>query len=299
MKLNRLTKAELIHKLEDLQSQLDQQNILEKELMQIFNTAADGMRVIDKDFNTLRVNETFLKLSHTTLEENIGKKCYDLFRGPVCHTPNCPINQILKGIPRFETEVKKVRRDGSCVPCIVTATPFEDHSGQIIGVVEDFKDISERKQSEQEIKEKNQELKEANITLKNVLTHIEEEKIGIKENINLNLEKTVLPVVAKIKEKRRYDKNLMGLLEKNLQQLSSNFYHKVNNYKLKLSPTEIKVCQYVRSGYQAKEIATFMGIAPSTIHVHKERIRRKLGLTNKPINLKTFLSELLLDDSPQ
>ncbi|MCK5227035.1 MAG: hypothetical protein KAK02_02455, partial [Desulfobulbaceae bacterium] len=33
------------------------------ELDQIFQTAADGMRVIDNDFNTLRVNRTFLALT--------------------------------------------------------------------------------------------------------------------------------------------------------------------------------------------------------------------------------------------
>ena len=30
------------------------------ELNQIFQTSADGMRVVDKDFNVLRVNETFV-----------------------------------------------------------------------------------------------------------------------------------------------------------------------------------------------------------------------------------------------
>ncbi|MEI8346140.1 MAG: LuxR C-terminal-related transcriptional regulator [Pseudomonadota bacterium] len=54
---------------------------------------------------------------------------------------------------------------------------------------------------------------------------------------------------------------------------------------------EIKVAHHVRAGYEAKEIAEFMNIAPSTVHVHKEKIRRKLGLTGKPINLKTFLSD--------
>lgn len=39
------------------------------ELNQIFNTAADGMRLIDKDFNVLRVNETFSTLSGVNRNE--------------------------------------------------------------------------------------------------------------------------------------------------------------------------------------------------------------------------------------
>ncbi|MBL6989479.1 MAG: PAS and helix-turn-helix domain-containing protein [Bacteriovoracaceae bacterium] len=288
-----MSKQQLIELIEQLKLQVDQQNVLEEELMQIFNTAADGMRVIDIDFNTLRVNETFLKLSNSTLSQNIGQKCHDVFKGAFCHTDKCPILQIKSGKEKFEAEVEKIRTDGSIVPCIVSATRFTDSSGKLIGVVEDFKDISERKISEEKIKSKNIKLKEANITLRNVLAHIEEEKISIKENINLNIEKTVKPVLQKIKEGGHNKAQLLELLETNLNRLSMDFYHKINNYKLKLSPTEIKVCQLVRAGYQAKEIASLMHIATSTVHVHKEKIRRKLGLTNKPINLKTYLSELL------
>jgi len=38
-------------------------NQVNRELTQIFDTSADGMRVIGKDFNTLRVNTTFLQLA--------------------------------------------------------------------------------------------------------------------------------------------------------------------------------------------------------------------------------------------
>ncbi|MFQ5836128.1 MAG: PAS domain-containing protein [bacterium] len=47
------------------------------ELNQIFNTAADGMRVIDKDFNILRINDAFSTLSAINKDEAVGKKCYE------------------------------------------------------------------------------------------------------------------------------------------------------------------------------------------------------------------------------
>jgi len=45
------------------------------ELQQIFNTAGDGMRIIDSDFNVLKVNRTFEMLAGLTEEDMVGRKC--------------------------------------------------------------------------------------------------------------------------------------------------------------------------------------------------------------------------------
>ena len=119
------------------------------ELNQIFETSADGMRVIDKDFNVLRVNQTFLALSGMSKDEAIGKKCHEVFHGPLCHTPSCPLTRILSGQERIERDAEKERGDGTTVTCIVTASAFRGPDGELIGIVEDFKDISERKRAEE------------------------------------------------------------------------------------------------------------------------------------------------------
>ncbi|MBT3236573.1 MAG: PAS and helix-turn-helix domain-containing protein [Bdellovibrionales bacterium] len=282
---HKLTKVQLIELLE-------QQGQLEMELNQIFNTAADGMRVIDNQFNTLRANQTLAKMVGLEVQEQIGRKCYDTFKGPLCHTDRCPVVQVQHGSQRVELEVRKIRGDGKEIPCIVTITPFKDAEGEIIGIVEDFKDISDRKKAEQEIEQKNIALGESNITLKNVLATIEEERIQYKESVKLNLERSIAPTINKIRQRENFDPKLLTLLERDLSQLTSDFSRKITNYKLKLSPTEIKVCEYVKSGYQAKEIAEFMSIATGTVHVHKERIRKKLDLTGTAINLKSYLSQI-------
>ena len=90
------------------------------ELSQIFDTAADAMRVVDKKFNVLRVNETFSTLSGMPREEIIGKKCFEVLHGPLCETPSCPLVRILDNENRVEVDSEKVRRDGTKVPCIIT-----------------------------------------------------------------------------------------------------------------------------------------------------------------------------------
>ena len=123
------------------------------ELNQIFNTAGHGMTVIDKDFNVLLTNERFSRLADISEEETKDKKCYEIFPDSLCHTYGCPLTRIVGGEERVECDVEKERRDGSRVPCIVTATPFRGPDGELLGIVEDLKDITERKQTEKTLKE--------------------------------------------------------------------------------------------------------------------------------------------------
>jgi PAS domain S-box-containing protein len=131
------------------------------ELSQIFQTAADGMRVIDKDFNVLRINETFSRLSGRSEAEVVGKKCYEVFPGPLCNTPECPMVRVLGGEERVVCEVEKERSDGTKIPCIVTATPFRGPGGELIGIVDDIRDITDRKYAEEQREKLIVELQEA------------------------------------------------------------------------------------------------------------------------------------------
>jgi PAS domain S-box-containing protein len=130
------------------------------ELNQVFQTAADGMRIIDKDYNVLRVNETFVTLSGVSKDEAIGSKCYEVFSGPLCHTHTCPLSQIIEGEEYIECEVEKEHKDGHKIPCILTATPYKEPTGQVIGIVEDFKDITKRKQTEEALQETEKKFRE-------------------------------------------------------------------------------------------------------------------------------------------
>ncbi len=121
------------------------------ELDQIFQTSADGMRVVDADYNVLRVNKTLLSMAGLQrADDAVGKKCYDFFSGQKCHSAECPLVQIISGTQRVEYETLKRSTDGSQITCIVTATPFYDSENQLLGIVEDFKDISDRKKADQE-----------------------------------------------------------------------------------------------------------------------------------------------------
>ena len=122
------------------------------ELNQVFNTAADGMRIVDREFNVLKANETLLDMLGMSWDEMVGKKCYEVFSSVHCHTPECPLTRIMAGEKRVESDVVKQDQNSHMIPCIVTATPYAEPDGTLVGIVEDFKDITRRKQAEETLR---------------------------------------------------------------------------------------------------------------------------------------------------
>jgi len=124
------------------------------ELDQIFNASADGMWVIDNDFNVLRINETLLALLGKSQEGVVGKKCYEMFSASLCRGPDCPMIRLRDGDPSVECDIEKEDKDGVMIPLMLTATPLGELDNEISAIVVNLKDISERNQAESLEKEK-------------------------------------------------------------------------------------------------------------------------------------------------
>jgi DNA-binding NarL/FixJ family response regulator len=154
--------------------------------------------------------------------------------------------------------------------------------------------------AEQELQENNKQLllereslQEANAALRVILSNIEDEKRRIYENIQLNIDKVVMPILhaltpAIAKNKQKY----MEILRTNLEELTSPFTSRILNHFRALTPAEVNICNMIRNGLRTKEIADLRGVSTATISRHRERIRRKLKLTNEQINLTNYLQSI-------
>ncbi|MCP4757831.1 MAG: PAS domain S-box protein [Proteobacteria bacterium] len=123
------------------------------EINQIFNGTAEGIRVVDKDYDVVRVNKSFL--NYVGLEKGDARrmKCHEMFRGEMCETEDCTLKQIINGQERVERELEKTNPDGKKVFVNLTARPYRDINGELLGVIESFKDVSRRKAIERTVRE--------------------------------------------------------------------------------------------------------------------------------------------------
>ena len=122
------------------------------DLNQIFSTASSAMRVVDRKSRVVKINRTFAELTGISEEQAIGATCSDVFGGDHCETPDCPLVRILGGEHEIEYEIKKTRKDGTVLHCLLTARPFLDSDGRPVGIVESFKDITELGQMQEELR---------------------------------------------------------------------------------------------------------------------------------------------------
>ena len=119
-----------------------------QEIKQIFNVATP-LCLISKDYHMLRVNDTFCSFFGLERDKVIGRKCYDILQGPVCNTDQCPMRKIVGGAEQYQFETDKILEGGKRMLCMITAKSYHDTEGEIIGIVENFADVSTLRQAEQ------------------------------------------------------------------------------------------------------------------------------------------------------
>ena len=142
-------------------------------------------------------------------------------------------------------------------------------------------------------------LQESNTALKTVLTKIENEKQEIYKDISNNIEKILIPILNSLAgQLPPFQKKYIELIKTNLENIGSPFVKQLSSSCYSMSPTETTICGMIRNGMRTKEIARLRGVSEATINHHREKIRRKLNVTNKKINLATFLQSNMWEEKP-
>lgn len=197
------------------------------------------------------------------------------------------------GEPAGQVEVFYLRER----PALYEGPFLREERALLDAVAEHIGAVAMRLSAEQRLQETNKQLmverealREANAALKAVLARIEEEKLKIRKDIQANVEKVLMPIIyALLTEVPPPQKRYVELLRENLMEISSPFINQLIDKYHSLTPTEISICNMIRTGLRSKEIAQTRGVSAATVSRHRERIRRKLGLANTDANLTTFL----------
>ena len=181
--------------------------------------------------------------------------------------------------------------------------PFmKEERALIDAVAEQIGTIATRISADLELQETNRQLtlerkalQESNTALRIVLARIEQEKQEIHRDIENNVEKILKPILLGLAAQLPASQvKYVEMLQKNLEEITSPFISQLSLAFHSLTPTEISICNMIRNGTRTKEIAAMRNVSEATINRHREKIRRKLKITNQDVNLATFLQSSML-----
>ncbi len=125
---------------------------------QVFNASNDAIWAIDRDFKVIRVNRRLIHLLKKPINEIIGGKCHALFEEQCRSREECPMERILNGERMLQQEKTFSFGTKKQIPFLVTSTPLLSLDQSVIGLVETFTDITERKHAETMLQLANREL---------------------------------------------------------------------------------------------------------------------------------------------
>ncbi len=140
------------------EKELKQSNITLKNVLDSFSPLC----ITNVDFEIIRANKAYREIwPQTSAEAGQGMKCYESRPGGFCHTDDCPLQQIINGKDEVTTESAKYKTKEGTNTYIISARPFRDADGNLLGIVESFQNISDRIKAENAKAELIDDLQEA------------------------------------------------------------------------------------------------------------------------------------------
>ncbi|MDO8723489.1 MAG: helix-turn-helix transcriptional regulator [Syntrophales bacterium] len=135
------------------------------------------------------------------------------------------------------------------------------------------------------------QVSQVNSAINSLFKRENEHKKDTEEKILINVKEIVLPCLKELKKSPLAEEQTacVELAEKYLREILSPFVNNVTSKYLSLSPREIQVANLVKEGKTSKEISSLMNISSEAVDIHRNRIRKKLGLSNRKVNLQGYL----------
>ena len=270
-------------------------DILEAKWVLFRESATDRLFIYDSELNLLETNKAALEMfaPGTKKEDIVGKNlldilphaketgAYDAHLNVIRTGKSYEINDTAPPAPHLKNEHVNVK-----------IFKVGDGVGVIVRDITDLKRNEEQLiEREFELQSKARDLEEVNTALKVLLKRRENDKADLSKNMLLNLKELVYPFLAKLKgtELNRTQQSYINLIESNLDDITSPFLRIMSMDHLRLTPAEIRLADLIKQGRNTKEIADVLFLSSNTIDSYRKKIRKKLGLQNKKINLRTHL----------
>jgi len=226
---------------------------------------------------------------------------------PISACCDCPLSNLYAGRAAM---VRRLEYSGKTYGLLVVSIPrkfindeeeqalFEEIAADLAYALNSLETEEERIQAEKALRQREKELsvkttnlEEVNTALKVLLKRRDEVRTELEEKVVFNVKELVEPFMEKLKKSRLEPNQIayLSILETNLRDIISPFSYRLSSKHFNLTPTELKIANLVRQGKTTKEIADLLNLSRRTIESHRDHIRKKIGIKNKKINLRTNL----------
>jgi PAS domain S-box-containing protein len=272
----------------------------EERFRLLVETMNEGFGIRDKNGVLTYVNKKFVEMTGYSKDEIIGHNIFELLD----ETNQLTVKDQMARRARGENksyELEWTGKNGRKIPTIVSPEPIFNEAGKFKGGFAVITDISQLKEAEKELIKREQDLEiktknlqEVNTALRVLLNKRDEDKKELEKKVLLNVREMIEPYLDKLKKTKLDDrqKTYLGIIESNLNDIISPFVCGVSINLLNFTPTELQVANLIKQGKTTKEIASILNLSAKTIEFHRDNIRKKLGIKNRKINLRTHLLSL-------
>ncbi|HOK05840.1 MAG TPA: PAS domain S-box protein [Syntrophales bacterium] len=273
----------------------------ERQYRELFENANDVIFILDLEGRIRSCNAAASRTYGYSAEEFRRLSIADLV-----HPEDLPLareflqQRLVRGDDEATQEFRTLTREGETVWLEVNAriVAAEGQPTAIHGIA---RNITERKKMEEalrrrerELEEKSRNLEDANTALKVLLRRRDEDRAELEEKVVHNIRELILPYVENLKASplNAHQANQLAILERHLNEITSPFLRTLYSRHPDLTPMELKIVTFIKEGRATKEMAELLGISPRTVDVHRNNIRRKVGLKHRKANLRSYLMAL-------
>ncbi len=255
----------------------------------LFTSAGEGILLIDNSLKIVQANQKAADMFGMTCQWLEKENCVKIIH-PDSIDSLRQATSIEEGDVRHG-EANGITGSGDTFPASITVNKFRLGGEEFLHLI--VRNITQQKAMERYLREEKTKAEEMNVTLRNVMKAIDRDKEELELSISQKVTTSIIPSLQKLAAEENIEIRdmYMKILRDQLAGLTRSSGAISNEDIIRLTKSEVQVCQMIQSGSTSKDIADAMVISIETVQTHRKNIRRKLSLNGKDVNLFAYLNK--------
>jgi PAS domain S-box-containing protein len=249
----------------------------------------DSFVLVHSDLKIIDANEQTTELYGVSREDVIGQDFRELvFSGDRHH-----LDRALGELGDFDSwagELLGVHKTGEQFPVDMTIKRIPFNVRSLFCIIS--RDLSEYQLLKERLRQEKANRREMYITMRNLMKAYEKEKTGVEKGISHKIDTLLIPTIEKIRREQspNFRNTFLDLLQEQLIGLTRGFATEIDGRFLRLTRTEMSICQLIQTGLSSKDIAARLKLSYETVQTHRKNIRKKLGIKGRKVSLYGLLA---------